>query len=155
MPAALTAHATEVAAHLPRTQRCAVITAAGGPEVLRVRGGLPVPSPGPDEVLIRVAAAGVNRHDCNQRSRGPTPEHSDVPGLEVSGHIIDCGRNVSRQRIGRPVMALTDGGGYGEYVVTHSALAFDCPSGLDLVSAASFPEALFTTWLNFFTLMSS
>jgi NADPH:quinone reductase len=140
-------------AHQPKTQRCAVITAAGGPEVLRLEENLPVPSPGPDEVLVRVAAAGVNRHDCNQRSRGPTPEHSDVPGLEVSGHIIDCGQNVARERIGRPVMALTDGGGYGEYVVTHSALAFDCPSGLDLVNAASFPEALFTTWLNFFTLM--
>ena len=84
---------------------------------------------------------------------GPTPEHSDVPGLEVSGHIVGCGQNISRERIGRPVMALTDGGGYGEYVVTHSALAFDCPSGLDLVSVSSFPEALFTTWLNFFTLM--
>ena len=140
-------------AHQPKTQRCAVITAAGGPEVLRLEENLPVPSPGPDEVLVRVAAAGVNRHDCNQRSRGPTPGHSDVPGIEVSGHIMDCGQNVSRERIGRPVMALTDGGGYGEYVVTHSALAFDCPSGLDLVSAASFPEALFTTWLNFFTLM--
>jgi NADPH:quinone reductase len=130
-----------------------MITAPGGPEVLRLKEGLPIPSPAPDEVLIRVAAAGINRHDCNQRRRGPTPEHSNVPGLEVSGHIVDCGHKVSRRRIGRSVMALTDGGGYGEYVTTHSGLAFDCPSSLDLTSAASLPEALFTTWLNFFTLM--
>jgi NADPH:quinone reductase len=153
MRTGVSARAMERTAYLPKTQCCAVITAPGGPEVLRFKKGFPVAAPGPDEVLIHVAAAGVNRHDCNQRRRGPSPEHSDVPGLEVSGHIIDCGQNVSRERIGRPVMALTDGGGYGEYVVTHSALAFDCPRGLDLVSAASFPEALFTTWLNFFTLM--
>jgi NADPH:quinone reductase len=153
MQAGVLARAVERTADLPKSQFCAVITAAGGPEVLRLREGLPIAAPGPDEVLIRVAAAGVNRHDCNQRRRGPTPEHSDAPGLEVSGYIVGCGQNISRERIGRPVMALTDGGGYGEYVVTHSALAFDCPSGLDLVSAASFPEALFTTWLNFFALM--
>ena len=147
MRTGVSARAMERTAYLPKTQCCAVITAPGGPQVLRFKKGFPVAAPGPDEVLIHVAASGVNRHDCNQRRRGPSPEHSDVPGLEVSGHIIDCGQNVSRERIGRPVMALTDGGGYGEYVVTHSALAFDCPRGLDLVSAASFPEALFTTWV--------
>jgi len=65
-----------------------------------VRGGLPVPVPGADDVLIRVAEAGVNRHDCNQRHRGPSPAHSDVPGLEVSGHVIDCGQNVLDPQFG-------------------------------------------------------
>jgi len=138
---------------LPKTQRAVAITAPGGPEVLSLREGLPVPSPGFDEVLIRVVAAGVNRHDCNQRRRGPSQSRSDVPGLEVSGYVVMCGEGVSRERVGRPVFALTDGGGYGEYVVTPSALAFDCPPQLDLVGAAGLAEALFTVWLNCFVLM--
>ena len=137
----------------PNVQQAVVITAAGGPEVLRLVSDYPIPSPGPDEVLIQVQAAGVNRHDCNQRRRGPAPDHSDVPGLEVAGRGIQCGANADSGLLDRTVMALTDGGGYGQYVAAHAGLTFECPSGLDLASAASLPEALFTIWLNFFDVM--
>jgi NADPH:quinone reductase-like Zn-dependent oxidoreductase len=106
--------------------------------------------PGDDEVLIRVRAAGVNRHDCNQRRRGPTPAHSDIPGLEVAGTIAAAGRAVPGARVGERVCALTDGGGYSAYAIAKAAQALPVPAGLTWTEAAALPEAAFTVWQNFF-----
>ena len=125
------------------------IARPGGPEVLEPRL-VPVPRPAADEVLIRVFAAGVNRHDGNQRRRGPTPAHSDIPGLEVAGEIVAAGAAVSAARIGERVCALTDGGGYAEYATAKAAQALPVPAGLDWHEAAAVPEAAFTVWHNFF-----
>jgi len=139
---------------IPSTQHAIVICAPGGPEVLVENANWPVPQPlTDDEVLIRVMAAGVNRHDCNQRKAGPKHEPNPVPGLEAAGVIVAVGRNVPQQRLGERVIALTDGGAYGEFVATASELALPMPDGLDWISAAALPEALFTTWFNFFELM--
>src|SRR5271166_1155467 len=102
---------------IPQQQKAVLITAAGGPEVLRL-GTFPVPVPGPEEVLIKVAAAGVNRHDCNQRRAGPEYDPTPVPGLEVAGVIVAVGSGVPRSRIDECVAALTQGGGYAHYVAT-------------------------------------
>lgn len=126
-----------------------VISAAGGPEVLQMHR-LAVPEPRDDEVLIQVEAAGINRHDCNQRRRGPTPAHSDVPGLEVAGVVVAKGRAVSGQAVGARVCALIDGGGYAEYAIAKTALALPLPEGLTMTAAAALPEAAFTIWHNFF-----
>ncbi len=139
---------------IPQRQRAIIITAAGGPEVLSERQDWPVPAQlGPDEVLIEVAAAGINRHDCNQRTAGPSREPNPVPGLEASGRIVACGANVPKGRLGEAVIALTDGGSYAQYVATDQHLALPLPAGLDWVQGAALPEALFTTWFNFFELM--
>src|SRR5215831_15554306 len=139
---------------IPRLQHAIVITAAGGPDVLSEKPEWPVPANiGPDEVLIEVAAAGVNRHDCNQRAAGPSREPNPVPGLEASGRIVACGANVPRQRRGEAVVALTDGGSYAQFVATDHRLALPLPPGLDWISGAALPEALFTTWFNFVELM--
>jgi len=139
---------------IPQFQRAIIIAAAGGPEVLSERSDWPVPAQlGPDEVLIEVAASGVNRHDCNQRAAGPSREPNPVPGLEASGRIVACGANVPEARLGEAVIALTDGGSYAQYVATDQHLALPLPAGLDWVQSAALPEALFTTWFNFFELM--
>ncbi len=134
---------------LPSRQSAMAITAPGGPEVLAFRDE-PVPAPRDDEVLIEVRAAGVNRHDCNQRRRGPSAAHSDIPGLEVAGRVVAVGRGVPASRLGERVCALTDGGGYAPYAIARAALALPVPAGLDWVGAAALPEAAFTTWHNFF-----
>src|SRR3954451_21289733 len=108
---------------IPHRQRAIVITASGGPEVLLHVTNWPVPTLGPDEVLIKVAAAGINRHDVHQRAAGPAREPNPVPGLEASGRVVGCGRNVAQARLGDAVIALTDGGAYAEYVATDEALA--------------------------------
>ncbi|WP_316236863.1 NAD(P)H-quinone oxidoreductase [Bradyrhizobium sp. SZCCHNR1015] len=138
---------------IPDKQRAVIITAPGGPEVLSERQDWPVPRLGPDDVLIEVAAAGINRHDCNQRAAGPSREPNPIPGLEASGRIVACGADVSRERLGEAVIALTDGGSYAQYVATDQHLALDLPSSLDWIQGAALPEALFTTWFNFFELM--
>jgi putative PIG3 family NAD(P)H quinone oxidoreductase len=130
-------------------QTVMVITAAGGPEVLEPRQR-PVPTPADHELLIRVHAAGINRHDVNQRRRGPGGTHSDVPGLEVAGVVAGVGAKLSGWTIGERVCALTDGGGYAEYAVAPAALAFRIPERLTDMIAAALPEALFTVWFNFF-----
>lgn len=126
-----------------------VISASGGPEVLFART-VPVPVPGDDELLIEIAFAGINRHDCNQRRRGPAPPQSDIPGLEVSGVVRHAGARVPRDWIGRRVCALTDGGGYAQYVAAPLGLAFDLDERITLQQAAALPEAMFTLWHNFF-----
>ena len=111
---------------------------------------VPVPVARDDELLIQVHFAGVNRHDCNQRRRGPTPAHSDVPGLEVAGVVCAVGSKVNGFSPGNRVCALTDGGGYAEYAVAHAGHAFHLVEGISLQQGAALPEALFTLWHNFF-----
>lgn len=127
------------------------IAAPGGPEQLRpaVR---PVPQPGTGEVLIRVAAAGVNRPDVVQRQGlyPPPPGASDLPGLEVAGSIAALGPGVSGLHVGDQVTALLAGGGYAEYAVAAAPLCLPIPAGLSLVEAAALPETYFTVWTNVF-----
>jgi NADPH2:quinone reductase len=127
------------------------ISKPGGPDVL-VPVERPVPKPGPHDVLIRVAAAGVNRPDLMQREGKypPPPGASDIPGLEVSGIITECGENVERWRAGDEVCALLSGGGYAEYAVAPEVQCLPVPRGLDLVSAGAMPETFFTVWTNVF-----
>ncbi len=123
----------------------------GGPEVLRPVER-PVPEPGSGEVLIRVAAAGVNRPDIMQR-RGlypPPPGASDIPGLEVAGIVVDVGSGVTGWMPGDHVCALLTGGGYAEYCVAHASLCLPIPKGLDFIQAAAIPETYFTVWDNVF-----
>lgn len=138
---------------MPRIQQAIVISAPGGPDVLVMKNDWPVPTPGDDDVLIEVMAAGINRHDCNQRKAGPTHEPNPVPGLEAAGRIVACGKNVPARRVGEKVVALTDGGSYAQFVATPAELALPMPDSLDWESAAALPEALFTAWFNFFGLM--
>ena len=123
----------------------------GDPDVL-VAVQRPTPSPAADEVLIRVAAAGVNRPDVFQR-RGryaPPPGASDIPGLEVSGVIEALGPGVSGWRVGDAVCALVTGGGYAEYCVAPSPQCLPVPRGMAIVSAGAIPETFFTVWTNVF-----
>lgn len=130
---------------------CVEITTPGGPDVLQV-AERPDPVPGSDDVLIRVAAAGVNRPDVLQR-RGaypPPPGASDIPGLEVAGTIAAVGDRVSQWRVGDRVCALVSGGGYASLCVAPSPQCLPIPSGLDMIAAAAIPETFFTVWTNVF-----
>ena len=130
---------------------CVEITQPGGPEVLKA-GERPDPVPGPGEVLIRVAAAGVNRPDVLQR-RGaypPPPGASDIPGLEVAGTIARVGAGVDGWRKGDAVCALVSGGGYATMCVAPAPQCLRVPASLDLVAAAAIPETFFTVWTNVF-----
>ena len=127
------------------------ITEPGGPEVLKATER-PDPLPGPGEVLIRVAAAGVNRPDVLQR-RGaypPPPGASDIPGLEVAGTIAAAGAGVEGWRTGDAVCALVSGGGYATMCVAPAPQCLRVPTSLDLVAAAAIPETFFTVWTNVF-----
>jgi len=127
------------------------IARPGAPDVL-TPVDMPAPVPGPGEVLIRVAAAGVNRPDLMQREGKypPPPGASDIPGLEVSGTIASCGPGVSRWRDGDQVCALASGGGYAEYCAVPGVQCLPVPRPIDLVSAAGMPETTFTVWTNVF-----
>jgi len=127
------------------------ISAAGGPEVLIPREA-ELPVPGDEELLIEVHAAGVNRHDVNQRKRGPSAGHSDVPGLEVAGIVRAAGRGVTNWQPGARVCALTDGGGYAQYALANAGHAFALARNMDFFQGAALPEALFTIWHNVFSL---
>ena len=126
---------------------------AGGPEVLKPAIG-PVPTPKPDEVLIRVLAAGVNRPDVAQRkgSYPPPPGASPIIGLEVAGEVVAAGTEVTQYRIGDRVCALTNGGGYAEYCVAPAPQTLPWPAGYDAIRAAALPETFFTVWANLFML---
>lgn len=137
---------------LPGSHTAIEITQAGGPEVLQPVA-LPVPTPGPTQILVKVAAAGINRHDCHQRAKGIRHEGNGVPGLEVAGVVVALGEDVRGLALGQQVMALTQGGGYAQYAVAEAALAMPIPEGLTAVEAACIPEAIFTSWWNFFGLM--
>ncbi|MFO7856381.1 MAG: NAD(P)H-quinone oxidoreductase [Paracoccaceae bacterium] len=136
---------------LPATMRVVEIASPGGPEVL-TPAERPVPRPGAGEILIRAAAAGVNRPDCLQRAGAydPPPGASDLPGLEAAGHVAAVGAGVSRWKEGDAVTALLPGGGYAEYSVTPAEHALPVPEGLSMVEAAAVPETFFTVWINVF-----
>jgi NADPH2:quinone reductase len=136
---------------LPKTMKAIVIVGKGGPEVLQLRD-VPVPQPGPGEVLIKVAAAGVNRPDVLQRqgSYPPPKGHSEFPGLEVSGVIAALGDGVQRFSQGDAVLALVNGGGYAEYTVAAEPCCIKKPDALSFVEAAAIPETFFTVWHNVF-----
>ena len=136
---------------LPNLMRVIEITEPGEPDVLAL-GERPVPATGSGEVLIRVAAAGVNRADTMQRrgSYPPPPGASDVPGLEVSGTVAAVGDAVSGWAVGDPVCALLSGGGYAEYCAAPAPQCLPVPAGVDLVDAAALPEVAMTVWTNVF-----
>ncbi len=136
---------------IPATMTAIHITAPGGPEVL-VPQTRPMPEPGQGEILVKIAAAGVNRPDVLQRAGGyPPPKGaSDIPGLEFSGHVVAHGPGASRFAEGAAVMALVAGGGYAEYAVVHESNALPVPQGLSLAEAGGFPENFFTVWTNVF-----
>jgi NADPH:quinone reductase len=126
---------------------------AGGPDVLKPVIG-PVPQPKPDEVLIRVAAAGVNRPDVAQRagSYPPPPGASPIIGLEVAGEVVAVGPEVTAFKLGDQVCALTNGGGYAQYCAVPEAQTLPWPRGYDAIRAAALPETYFTVWANLFML---
>jgi putative PIG3 family NAD(P)H quinone oxidoreductase len=136
---------------IPETMEHVVVTAPGGPEVLRI-GSAATPHPGAGEVLIRVAAAGVNRPDVLQRQGKypPPPGASPILGLEVAGTIAACGANVTEWRVGDAVCALVAGGGYAEYCVAPAPQCLPIPAGCTMVEAAALPETVFTVWTNVF-----
>ena len=137
---------------LPADMNAITIVRAGGPEVLQSITR-PVPQPAAGQVLIKVAFAGINRHDCGQRIRGfGPPGATDIPGLEVAGEIAATGPGVTRWRTGDRVCALVNGGGYAQYCIAAEEVTLPIPERFDLQQAAALPEALFTAWLNVFML---
>ncbi|MFC3175119.1 NAD(P)H-quinone oxidoreductase [Novosphingobium bradum] len=136
---------------LPATMTAIAIAAPGGPEVLQPVN-LPVPMPGPGEVLVKVAFAGVNGPDVAQRKGAypPPPGASPIPGLEISGQVARLGEGVTTLLPGQPVCALVSGGGYAEWCLAKAEHCLPVPPGLSLAEAAALPETLFTVWHNVF-----
>ena len=136
---------------LPESMKRIVCRQPGGPEVLTIEDA-PVPRPGKGEVLIKVAAAGVNRPDINQRlgNYPPPPGAPDTLGLEIAGEVIQIGEGVDPTLSGMPVCALVAGGGYAEYAVAPVGQCLPVPVSLSMVEAAALPETLFTVWTNVF-----
>ena len=136
---------------LPTTMTAIEIVAPGGPEALRPTTR-PVPTLKPGEILVKVAAAGINRPDVLQRQGvyPPPPGASDIPGLEIAGTVVAIGPGAGEWAIGVPVTALVPGGGYDEYCAVHETNALPVPGGLSLVEAAALPETFFTVWSNVF-----
>ena len=134
---------------LPEKMTAIEITAPGGPEAL-APVERPVPRPGPGEVLVRVAAAGVNRPDVMQRQGHypPPPAASDVPGLEIAGEVVASGPGAAG--VAGRVCALVQGGGYAEYCLAAAPLCLPVPAGMSDVEAAGLPETYFTVWTNVF-----
>ncbi len=130
---------------------CVEITEPGGPEVLKA-GERPDPIAGPGEVLVQVAAAGVNRPDVIQRKGlyPPPAGASDLPGLEVSGTVVAVGHGVDAGEIGSRVCSLVSGGGYAEYCVARVDQCLPVPAALSMAEAAALPETLMTVWHNVF-----
>ncbi len=136
---------------IPPTMTAIEIREPGPPQVLRAVQR-PVPAIGPDEVLIKVAAAGVNRPDVMQRkgAYAPPPGASDIPGLEVAGEVIAIGSAVRDPGVGAKVCALVAGGGYAQYVNVPAVQCLPVPGQLTLEEAAALPETFFTVWMNVF-----
>lgn len=135
----------------PETMTAIGIATPGAPEVLKPETR-PVPKPGPGEVLVAVAAAGVNRPDVLQRkgNYAPPPGTSDIPGLEIAGTVVALGEGATRFAIGQQVCGLVAGGGYAEYAAVHESNALPAPKGLSLTEAGAIPETYFTVWTNVF-----
>ena len=136
---------------IPQTMTAVEIREPGAPQVLRAVER-PVPQPGPGEVLIHVAAAGVNRPDVLQRKGiyPPPPGMTDIPGLEVAGEVVRLGEGVREPALGARVCALVAGGGYAQYVSAPAVQCLPAPAPLSLEQAAVLPETFFTVWLNVF-----
>ena len=136
---------------LPAEITVIAIRAPGGPEML-VPEPRPLPHPAEGEVLVKVAAAGVNRPDVAQRQGNyPPPKGAtDIPGLEIAGEVVALGPGVRRWKLGDKVMALVVGGGYAEYCPAHESHCLPVPAGLSMVEAAAIPETFFTVWHNTF-----
>ena len=136
---------------LPAQMTAIAISKPGGPEVL-VPEQRPVPKPGPNEILIKVEAAGVNRPDVLQRmGLYPVPPGaSDLPGLEVAGEVVALGEGVTKRKIGDKVMSLVAGGGYAEYCLTHESHAMSVPKGFSMTEAGAVAETLRKVWHNVF-----
>jgi NADPH2:quinone reductase len=136
---------------LPAQMTVIGISKPGGPEVL-VPETRAVPQPAQGEILIKVAAAGVNRPDVAQRSGSypPPPGASDLPGLEISGVVVAVGPGASRHKLGDKVMSLVAGGGYAQYCIAQDAQAMAVPSALSMQEAGAVPETLMTVWHNVF-----
>ena len=136
---------------LPAQMTAIAISKPGGPEVL-VPEQRPVPKPGPNEILIKVEAAGVNRPDVLQRmGLYPVPPGaSDLPGLEVAGEVVALGEGVTKRKIGDKVMSLVAGVGYAEYCLTHESHAMSVPKGFSMTEAGAVAETLMTVWHNVF-----
>lgn len=138
-------------ANIPSQMKAIEIAAPGGAEQLRLTTR-PVPPCAEGEVLVRVAAAGVNRPDVMQRQGRypPPPGASDLPGLEIAGEIAAIGPGVSGFKLGDRVLALLAGGGYAEYALAAAPLCLPVPEGLTMIEAAAVPETYFTVWTNLF-----
>ncbi|MFL5285644.1 MAG: NAD(P)H-quinone oxidoreductase, partial [Rhodopila sp.] len=138
---------------VPQTMTHVQANGTGGPEVLSLATG-PVPTPKPDEVLIRVQAAGVNRPDVAQRqgSYPPPPGASPILGLEVAGEVVAIGDQVTNIATGDRVCALCNGGGYAEYCAVPAPQCLPWPAGFDAIRASALPETAFTVWANLFQL---
>src|SRR5216684_5693016 len=136
---------------LPAQMTVIGISKPGGPEVLLPETRA-VPAPGPGEILIKVAAAGVNRPDVAQRSGAypPPPGASDLPGLEIAGEVVAIGTGSSRHKLGDKVMSLVAGGGYAQYCIAQDAQAMAVPPALSMQEAGAIPETLMTVWHNVF-----
>src|ERR1700680_4340722 len=136
---------------LPAQMTVIGISKPGGPEVLVPETRI-VPTPGPNEILIKVAAAGVNRPDVAQRSGvyPPPPGASDLPGLEIAGEVVAVGPGATRHKVGDKVMSLVAGGGYAQYCIAQDAQAMAVPPVLSMLEAGAIPETLMTVWHNVF-----
>ena len=138
-------------ANIPDQMTVIEIAAPGGPEQLKLARRA-TPKPGEGEVLVRVAAAGVNRPDIMQRQGKypPPPGASDIPGLEIAGEVVALGAKVAGVALGEEVTALLAGGGYAEYALAAAPLCLPVPKTLSLIEAAAIPETFFTVWTNLF-----
>jgi putative PIG3 family NAD(P)H quinone oxidoreductase len=136
---------------LPAQMTVVGISKPGGPEVL-VPETRAVPTPGPGEILVKVAAAGVNRPDVAQRSGAypPPPGASDLPGLEIAGEVVALGPGATKHKLGDKVMSLVAGGGYAQYCIAQDAQAMTVPPSLSMLEAGAIPETLMTVWHNVF-----
>ena len=136
---------------LPAHMTAVAITRPGGPEVLQPETRA-LPTPGNGELLVKVAAAGVNRPDVAQRSGSypPPPGASDLPGLEISGEVVAVGDGVTKHKIGDKVMSLVAGGGYAQYCIAQDAQAMTVPDALSMQEAGATAETLMTVWHNVF-----
>src|SRR5438128_9794780 len=136
---------------IPSRMTVTAIRAPGGPEML-VAEERAVPHPGAGEVLIKIAAAGVNRPDVAQRKGNypPPAGATDIPGLEIAGEVVALGAGTTRWKLGDQVMALVVGGGYAQYCPAHESHCLPVPAGLTPVEAAAIPETFFTVWYNTF-----
>jgi len=136
---------------VPQTMTAISITTPGGPDVLQPVS-VPVPQPKAGQILVKVATAGVNRPDVQQRMGAypPPKDASPLPGLEIAGEVVAVGADAPRWKVGDKVCALVNGGGYAEYCIAEETAALPIPAGLDMTQAGAVPETYFTVWHNVF-----